>query len=394
MREVAERAGVSKATVSYVLNGRDSAMRISDDTRRRILEAMRDLNYHPNSLARSLSSQSTRTIAIVMQYPRLFAGWSGFTNELMHGVTDAAVTQGYDVMLHTRSLEAAPGAEGAVRSANTSSANIADTPVIHADTADADALKASIEIEAASLTDGRVDGALLLRDMDDPLAARLEACGLPIVMMFSRPAGHGLWYVDCDNVRGGRMATEHLLALGHRRIAHLAGPARSGSGRERRQGYESALRDAGIALRPAWIVEAPGPFADLRPLACLFRDPGGRPRADAPTAIFAWSDDVAMQTLRLLRQEGLRVPHDVALVGFDSTRLCEHTDPPLTSVRQPVYEMAFLAMERLAQRLRGETPTETQTRFAPALMVRSSCGTSSGKTSGRTSSEGTPVLSP
>ena len=164
------------------------------------LRAMRDLNYNPNGVARNLAHRETRAIAVVMQYPRLFSGGSGFTNELMHGITDAAVAQGYDVMLFTR------------------------TPDAH--WRDEDALR--VEAEIANLTDGRVDGALLLRDLRDPLALRLEQCGFPTVLMFTHAPDGPLWYVDCDNVTGGRMATEHLLALGHRRIAHLAGPERSG----------------------------------------------------------------------------------------------------------------------------------------------------------------------
>src|SRR5579862_4721192 len=102
MRDVAERAGVSKATVSYVLNGRATAKRIPDETRDRILEVMRVLGYHPNALARSLAHRRTDTIAVVMQYPAIFSSWSGFTNELMRGVTDAAIEYGYDLLLHTR----------------------------------------------------------------------------------------------------------------------------------------------------------------------------------------------------------------------------------------------------------------------------------------------------
>src|SRR5262245_17654746 len=105
MREVAQRAGVSKAAVSYVLNGRADTMRIAEVTRDRILATVRELGYHPNGLARSLAHRRTHTIAIVMQYPAVFSGWSGFTNELMHGVTDAAIAQGVDVMLHTRNPE-------------------------------------------------------------------------------------------------------------------------------------------------------------------------------------------------------------------------------------------------------------------------------------------------
>src|ERR1041385_3466152 len=146
MREVARHAGVSKAAVSYVLNGRSDTMRIAEQTRERILAAVRELGYHPNGLARSLARQRTHTVTIVMQYPAVFSGWSGFTNEMMHGVTDAAIEQGVDVMLHTRS----PEGRWAHR---------------------ADDL---VEAEVANLTDGRVDGALLLRDLDDPLAIALR----------------------------------------------------------------------------------------------------------------------------------------------------------------------------------------------------------------------------
>jgi len=133
MREVAERAGVSKATVSYVLNGKETEMRIPDETRERILCAVRELGYYPNAVARNLKSKNTHAIAVVMQYPALFSGWSGFTNELMHGVTDAAVAHGYNVMLQTRQ------------------------PERHWQGGQMDA----VEAEVATLTDGRVDGALL-----------------------------------------------------------------------------------------------------------------------------------------------------------------------------------------------------------------------------------------
>ena len=354
MRDVAERAGVSKATVSYVLNGRGAAMRIGEETRQRILHAMRELDYSPNGLARSLAQRTTQTVAVVMQYPRLFSGGSGFTNELMRGITDAAVTQGYDVLLHTRAPDANWRGTGEAGTEN------------------------AVETEVANLTDGRVDGALLLRDVNDPLAERLQQRGFPAVLMFTHPNDEaaGQWYVDCDNVLGGRLATEHLIDLGHRRIAHLAGPSGSGAGRERQAGYGCALAQAGIAVHHDWIVEAPGPSADLGRAACWFDAPPDQ----RPTAVFAWSDDVALQMLRVLRQTGLHVPDDVALVGFDSTALCEHTDPPLTSVHQPVYAMAARAMELLAQRLRGETPEESQLRFAPELAIRRSCGASAPQT--------------
>jgi LacI family transcriptional regulator len=342
MREVAERAGVSKATVSYVLNGREVSMRIPEETRQRVLAVVRDLGYHPNALARGLAQKQTHTVAVVMQYPALFSGASGFTNELMHGVTDAAVRLGYDLMLQTRCT----------------------APDWSADAT------GDVEAEVATLTDGRVDGALLLRDLEDPLLAVLRQRGFPTVLMFTHADDPDQWYVDCDNVAGGRLAVEHLMALGHRRIAHLAGVQRSAAAKERRIGYLQALQANGLEPDPDLIVETVSPQADYTAVERLF----ARPPAERPTALFAWSDDVAIQAMSVLRQTGLRVPEDVAVVGFDSTALCDHTDPPLTSVRQPVYTMAAQALEMLTRNIGGETPEQTQIRVAPRLIVRRSCG--------------------
>lgn len=336
IKDVAQRAGVSKAAVSYVLNGREAAMRIPEETRDRILGAVRELGYHPNAVARSLANKGAHTIAVVMQYPEIFAGWSGFTNELMHGVTDAAVRLGYDVMLHTRkTVEWGDSAVGPMRA------------------------------EVARLTDGRVDGALLLRDMEDPLIAELARKRFPAVLMFTHSNDPGQWYVDADNFSGGCDATKHLLSLGHRRVLHISGPGRSGAGRERLQGYETAMAEAGLSTDVVSVAEPGWELALAMP---LLRKAGG------PTAIFAWSDDAAVRMMHLLQQEGFRVPGDVAVVGFDSTTVCDHTNPPLTSMRQPVYSMAAQALELLASKLQGSKVEQVQVRVKPKLNVRSSCG--------------------
>lgn len=342
MREVAERAGVSKATVSYVLNGRDEMMRIPDETKQRILLAVRELDYHPNAIARSLAHSSTHTIAVVMQFPSLFAGWSGFTNELMHGVTDAAVIEGYDVLLQTRNP-------------------LASWQNTHS---------SMVQAEVANLTDGRVDGALLLRDKNDPLPQLLQERGLPLVLMFTHTEDDHTWYVDCDNFIGGKIATEHLISLGHTRIAHLTGPPHSVAAQDRKRGYHQALANAGIQDRATFVLEVRGPDASFGEIADLF----AQPASQRPTALFAWSDDVAIQAMQALRKQGLSVPDDVAIVGFDSTALCDHTDPPLTSVRQPVYDMAARSLRLLTAKLRNESPEQTQFRVVPELVVRRSCG--------------------
>lgn len=339
--DVARRAGVSKATVSYVLNGRETSIRITEETRKRIHAAARDLNYHPNALARGLNHKRTHTIALVMQYARMFSGWSGFTNEMMRGASEAAFQHGYDLLLHTT-----------------------DQP--------------SVDQEVAALMDGRADGALLLRDVDDPLAEKLLRRKFPFVLMFSRSENPELWQVDCDNVAGGRIATEHLIGLGHRRILHLRGVERSSASRDRRAGYEQALRAAGIEPRQEWCVELAFAGASFEAVEDLLRAP------DRPTAVFAWSDEVAMRLMTLARGLGLRIPEELSVIGFDSTELCDHTDPPLTSVRQPICEMAAHALSLLIQRIRRAEVEERSKLFEPVLVERGSCAKPpSGGSSGR-----------
>lgn len=328
--DVAQRIGVSKVTVSYVLNGRETGIRISDATRRRVIEAARDLGYHPNALARGLARRRTDTLTLVMQSPHVFRGGSGFINALMHGVVEKANELGYDLMLHTKP-------------------------------------EPNLERDVVSLTDGRADGALLLRDIDDPLADRLAERGFPVVQVFSRSLADGGWFVDCDNVTGGRLATAHLLDLGHRRIAHIGGSPHSAAASDRRAGYVQALAERGITPEPDWccqVTYAGGNFAPFREV--MLRD-------DAPTGVFVWSDDVAARALRLLREDlGKRVPEDVSVVGFDGTEVCENTNPRLSSVRQPIYAMAARGVEMLVARIKKQEVDEKQILFAPTLECRDS----------------------
>ncbi len=348
MREVARRAGVSVATVSYVLNGQGAVRGISEATCSRVRRAMSELQYHPNALARGLSHRQTHTVAVVMQYPAIFSGWSGFTNELMHGITDTALEVGYDVLLHTR--------------------NVAS---------DVEAVQEKHRRELSVLLDGRADGALLLRDEKDPLANALLEAGFPFVMMFSHSADKRHWFVDCDNMEGARLAVEYLLSLGHRRIAHLAGSDVSGAARERKQGYLKALADAGLPAEYQMVIDAFSVEHDLGPVVEMLSKSDG----ERPTAVFSWSDDVAINLISLLRQNGVRVPEDLSVVGFDSTTLCDHTDPPLTSVHQSVYNMAATAFRLLAANISGARPDETAVRVQPRLDIRKSCAPCTGSLS-------------
>ncbi len=331
LADVARRAGVSKVTVSNILNNRPTAVPISEATRQRVLAAVQELGYYPNAVARALVRKRTDTIAVVLQFPAIFQGWSGFTNELMHGVSDKAIELGYDILMHTRA-------------------------------------QPSAEAEAQALMDGRVDGALLLRDYDDPLSELLTERGFPHVLFFTRSPRGDTYWVDCDNEAGARLAVEHLIRLGHRRIAHLAGSPRACSARDRLHGYRQTMAEHGLTIRDEWIIPAHHGGADLTPLKTVLL------RSNRPTALFAWSDEVAVRALSLCNELGLKVPDDLAIVGYDSTPICEHTNPPLTSVRQPIYQMAVDALEMLVKLIRGER-VEPRTRlYTPILDIRASCG--------------------
>lgn len=309
-------------------------MRITEETRQRIWDAIRELGYRPNALARALTHQRTYTIGMVMQYAAIFGGWSGFMLELLHGATHEAIEQGYDLMMYTKA---------------------------HGD----------IEHEINAIMDGRIDGALLLRDIDDPLSDILADNGLPHVLIFTRARRPDVYYVDCDNVKGGYIATKHLLELGHTRIAHLRGTSRSAPALDRWHGYVQAMREASIEPKEGWVIEMPGAQSDISPLLELMRSPV------SPTAIFAWSDDVAIRAMQVLRSLGQRIPEDVAIIGYDSTEVCNHTDPPLSSVRQPVYEMAREGVKTLVRLIKGERPRRIARLFEPVLDIRRSCGADS-----------------
>jgi LacI family transcriptional regulator len=333
--DVARKAGVSKVTVSYVMNGREGKVRISDETRQRIWKAIRELGYRPNAVARALTQQRTHTIGVVMQYAAIFGGWSGFILELLHGASHEAIDLQYDLMMYT----------GA-----------------HGDDA---------EHEANAVMDGRIDGALLLRDIDDPLSDILADSGFPHVLIFTRARRPDVYSVDCDNVKGGYIATKHLLELGHRAIVHLRGSSHSAPALDRWHGYVQAMREAGIEPDERWVLEMTAPLSDATPLVELMRS------RHRPTAIFAWSDDVAIRAMQVLREMGLRIPEDVAIVGYDSTEVCNHTDPPLTSVRQPIYEMAREGVKTLVRLIEGERPQPVARIFEPVLDIRRSCGAAS-----------------
>jgi LacI family transcriptional regulator len=318
---------VGKVTVSYVLNGQSRAARISEDTEKKVIRCAEELGYRPNALARMLVTQRSDALAVVFQYGTYFSALSSFTSEAMRGVCAACVETGFDLMLHTKPT---------------------DDPIS----------------EACALMDGRVDGVLMLRDRDDPALTEVMAHEFPCVLFFTRSDDPRVPFVDSDNYAGGRMATSHLLDLGHRSIGMVMGPSGSVAASDRFNGYRNALESAGLQARPDFLVSGIG--TDPQPLIDLLT------RRDRPTALFVWSDDDAFVCMQQAAELGISVPGELSIVGYDSSEACERSTPALTSIRQPVFDMAFAATRLLASLVRGTKVERTRIVFPPDLDVRGS----------------------
>jgi LacI family transcriptional regulator, galactose operon repressor len=325
--DVARLAGVSTATVSRALNG---TAQIAPATREAIDAAVAQLGYRPNSIARSLVTKSTQTIALLL--PDIS---NPFYAALVSGIQEYALAHDHTMLLCT--TEGDPERE---------------------------------EQYLQLLRDKQVDGALVdgLVLPSDRIA-RFVRDGFPIVCLDRDIDSSAIPLVQVDNRLGGRLATEHLLGLGHRRIAHVTGAPALHISEDRLAGYQEALRDDGIDPHPS-LVE-PGTFTEdgghRAAKALLRRDPH-------VTAIFAANDLSAVGALNALAELRRRVPEDVSVVGFDDLRLASYTSPPLTTVRQPAEGIARLATELLIGLTRGEEVGQMRHVLPPTLVARASTG--------------------
>jgi len=335
-RQIAEEVGVSRTTVSLVLNDVPD-VRISPETRQRIVEVARRLNYYPDAAARTLVSGRTQTVGFVLcqTHDRIFA--DAFLPEVLHGVGDAVQESGFHVLVHSVEDVTAPDAYvGLVREKQT-------------------------------------DGIILSGPRsDDRQLARLRAEGFPVVLL-GQLSGSDFPFVDVDNIGAAKQAVNHLLELGHRRIGMITNaPLAYTAARDRLTGYRQALEEAGLAYDQDLVCygdfrEESG-FRAMRQLLSL---------AEPPTAVFVASDLVAFGALVAIKEQGLRVPDDVSVVGFDDVRLAHYVDPPLTTIRLPAYELGYQAAMLLTQLIGAESVEAQEMLLQTELVVRESCGAAS-----------------
>jgi LacI family transcriptional regulator len=326
--DVAARAGVSRTTVSFVLNDRADAA-IPEETRRRVEEAARELGYSAHGAARALAGGMSHTIGLVLRQSPEQVSADALLAETLWGIGSEAHLGGFRVL-----VEPLPPEGGRY----------------------SDLVRSQ-----------RVDGLIVSGPRtDDQELLQLVADGFPIIVQGSLPSLEAP-SVDVDNRAGARAAVEHLLSLGHRRIGCITNaPLAYTAASDRLAGYRDALVDADMGYDDALVVEgsfdATSGWSATRDLL---------DRVPALTALFVASDMVAFGALRALREAGRRVPEDVSVVGFDDIPVARHFDPPLTTIRLPARALGAAAGRALLDRLGGRL--DTQRRLLPTeLVVRDS----------------------
>lgn len=326
IKDVAQLAKVSVATVSRALNGHQN---VAEPVRRRVLDAARELRYSPHHAARSLSSRRTQTIGVVL--PDLHGE---FFSELMRGIDQVARVRGQHLLVS--SYHGDPEAQGA-------------------------ALRAMR---------GRVDGLLLMSPYlhDEGFVSGNVDASMPLVLInAARGAGHAA--LGIDNHGGALAMTRHLLGAGHRRIAFIAGPDNNDDARERLRGYCDALAESVDAAAP-WVL--PGNFDE---------DSGHRAGQSLlasgalPDAIFAANDMMAIGCLYALGRGGVRIPEDTAVVGFDDVPLARYVHPALTTMRVDIAELGARAIKTLLDIASHPDDLRALELLPTELVVRDSCGT-------------------
>lgn len=326
--DVAKRAGVSMMTVSRVIN---NSGYISQETRQRVEQAISDLGYVPNALARSLRFKQTKTLALILTDIT-----NPFFTTVARGVEDAASEQGFSVMF-----------------CNTDESQADEAEYLNV------------------IVQKQVDGVLLVPAESAPDSARfLRERNVPFVVLDRRIRGDEVDNVRGDSEQGAYDLTRHLLSLGHRRIGMLSGPSIVTTAADRVAGFRRALVEAGVPVDDHLILEGSYSLDGGYTLAeqMLRLDPH-------PTALVAANNFIAIGALRALRAAGLRVPHDLSLVAFDDLPASMVIDPFITVVSQPAYEMGQKATALLLERLAGDGPDTPQEIILPTqLIVRESSG--------------------
>jgi LacI family transcriptional regulator len=325
IRDVAKAAGVHPSTVSRVINGNSN---ISQETVKKVLSVIKKLNYTPNALARGLKTNKLHTFGMLIPdiANPFFAG-------LARGVEDAANEHGYNVIL-----------------CNTD-----------------DCFEKEITY-LRLLKERRIEGLILANvKFRDQSIIELEKRNFPYMLLSRNIKGLQKNSISIDNIAGGFLATQYLIRLGHKKIGHITGPYNITAAIDRIKGYKKALEYYQIPFNKQYILE--GDFrikGGYRAMNNYFK------LSNPPTAIFTANDLLAVGAIEAIRENSYDVPHDFSVVGFDNIRLASYLSPPLTTIRQPMIEMGYLAIIKLLERIKKNVSHENIC-IKPDLVERKSC---------------------
>jgi DNA-binding LacI/PurR family transcriptional regulator len=324
IKDVARVAGVSHSTVSRALQ---NSPVVNPKTAAKIRRIARDLGYRPSAVARGLVTQKTRTIGVVVTTIA-----DPFVSEVVIGIEMAANDNGYSVFLADSNADPAR-----------------EKSVVH------------------SFAERRVDGIVVTSSRVGALyTPLLSEMMVPIVLINNQHPGQFVHSVMIDNLPASRDATNHLISLGHRRIAYVGDRYGHQSDTERFAGYREALEQAALPFLPELVVHGDGKPEGGAPamnkLLCL---------PNPPTAVFCYNDMTALGVLGSIHMHGLRVPADISLIGFDDLFFASYTQPQLTTVRQPMRQMGRMAMENLLKLMSGQ-PSAEAIKVPAELIIRES----------------------
>ncbi|UHA62716.1 LacI family transcriptional regulator [Metabacillus litoralis] len=324
MSDVARLANVSPATVSRVLCHPEL---VSEETRRKVLKVINQVNYKPHIVARQFRTQETKNILVVV--PDIT---SNFFSKVLRGIEHVAVKNGYQVIL-------------------------GDT-------------ENCIEREKEYvnlLLQKQVDGMVLLTARQDKVRLEELSTHFPIVLACEYIDGLNVPTVSIDNISSARKATEHLISLGHTKIAHITGAIHVILSRDRLRGFQQAMMSHNLVVEPLYVQEGDFSFDSgyhqMMKLLAL---------EVPPTAVFAFNDDMALGAIKAAKEFGLTVPNDLAVVGFDNIKMSSINEPSITTIDQPKYEIGQKAMEILLKLINREELHKKKFVFKDELIVRGS----------------------
>ncbi|BAB06032.1 LacI family DNA-binding transcriptional regulator [Halalkalibacterium halodurans] len=326
MSDVAKLANVSPATVSRVLSNPEL---VSKETRKKVLDVINQVNYKPHIVARQFRTQETKMILVVV--PDIT---SAFFSKVLRGIEHMAIDHGYQVILGDTEHDI------------------------------------NRELEYINLLHQKqVDGMVLLTARIDKEKLQDISAHFPMVLACEYMDGLDVPTVSIDNISSARKATEHLIQLGHKRIAHITGPMNIILSRDRLKGYRQAMLGHDIPIDSAYIQEGELTFEsgyDQTMKLLALEAP--------PTAIFAFNDEIAMGAMKAAKDSGLSIPNELAIIGFDNIKMAMMVEPGLTTIDQPKYAIGKKAMELLLKQINNESIKKKKFVLKDELIIRQTCG--------------------